>query len=340
MKEELGVGIIGYGVMGRTHAEAYAAAGREGIPNRMRAVFTQADMIRAAVGNLDAMVADVAELADVRVTGEVDELLSDASIDVVSICTPTDTHIDLALRALAAGKHVFVEKPVALTVSEIVRLDAAAVEAGLVCLPAMCMRFWPGWPWLHNQIRSGDLGEVRSASFVRMGNPPDWGGGFYGDTARSGGALHDLHVHDVDFVQWCFGTPESVTSSGGALHITTMYHFPDGPAPVTAEGGWTGAQGFPFRMRYSVEFDETFVEFELGADPEVRVIQAGGIKALELPASSAYHEEVRHFLRVVRAEEAPRVTLADAATTARILAAEAGSAAAGGVRMPVEDGDG
>ena len=339
MSREIGVGIIGYGVMGRTHAEGYVAASRSGIPCRIRSVFTKAEPGAEARGNLEAMAASGPDLGGVRPAASVDEVLSDGAVDVVSVCTPTDTHVELAMRALAAGKHVLVEKPVALDAADIERLHDAAVAAGRVCMPAMCMRFWPAWTWLRDRIRDGGLGRVRSAGFTRIGNPPGWGAEFYGDVSRSGGALQDLHVHDADFVLWCFGPPEAVSSSGGAMHVTTLYHFPEGPAPVTAEGAWIGARAFPFRMRYAVEFDEAFAEFELGAAPELRLVRGGETHAVDLPATSAYHSEVRHFLRVVRAQEEARVTLKDAASAARLLAAEARSAGAGGARTAVPVGD-
>jgi hypothetical protein len=59
----------------------------------------------------------------------------------VSICTYTDSHVELALMALARGKHVLVEKPVSLCSSEVARLVVAARNSGLICMPAMCMRF-------------------------------------------------------------------------------------------------------------------------------------------------------------------------------------------------------
>jgi predicted dehydrogenase len=119
----------------------------------------------------------------------------------VSICTPTDSHIELAMTALAAGRHVLVEKPVALRSAEVARLAQAAAPAGRVCMPAMCMRFWPGWEWLKERIEAGEFGRVRSATFQRVGAPPDWSA-FYGDYARSGGPLHDLHIHDADFIRF------------------------------------------------------------------------------------------------------------------------------------------
>lgn len=339
MTDELGAGVIGYGVMGRTHAAAYVEAARAGISCRVRAIFTQADPAVAPEGNLEAMAVGPG-LEDIPVSDDIDALLADDSIQVVSICTPTDTHIGIALAALAEGKHVLVEKPVALEAADIERLAAAAATANRHCLPAMCMRFWPAWTWLLDRVRDGSLGAVRSAAFVRVGNPPSWSREFYQDLDRSGGALHDLHVHDVDFLHACFGVPDAVSSSGGITHVSSLYHFAGGPAPVAAEGGWLLARGFGFRMRYHVQFDEAWAEFDLGAVPELRLTRDNETTAIDVGPDSAYGAEIRHFLRVVRGDEAPRVTLEDAAVAARIIAAEARSAAAGGARTAVPRGTG
>jgi len=125
-------------------------------------------------------------------------LLADEAVDLVSICTHTDTHVDLAIAALRAGKHVLVEKPVALRAADARRLVDVAAGANTLCMPAMCVRFWPEWAWLKQRIDDQAYGPVRSAVFQRLGGTPPWAQEFYGDVARSGGALVDLHVHDAD----------------------------------------------------------------------------------------------------------------------------------------------
>ena len=144
-------------------------------------------------------------------------------------------------------------------ISGIVR-DAA--EAETLCMPAMCVRFWPGWSWLRERVVDGSLGAVRSAVFRRLGTRPGWAK-FYADVERSGGALFDLHVHDTDFVQWCFGTPASLSSTGSLDHLTTLYRYPGGPPHVVVEGGWDHAPGFPFQMRYTVIFEHATADFDL-----------------------------------------------------------------------------
>ncbi|MEO0631512.1 MAG: Gfo/Idh/MocA family oxidoreductase, partial [Planctomycetota bacterium] len=199
------VGIVGFGFMGRTHASAYRwAAEHAKLPveitmvadGRGEAAF---DATGGNIGDDDMPI----RASDVRTVTDARELFASDDVDLVSICTPTDTHVDLAIAALEASKSVLVEKPVATSTDAIERLavaaDAARSTSGVTCSPAMCMRFWPEWAWLKSTIESGELGPVHSASFSRLGAAPAWSG-FYADESVSGGAILDLHVHDVDFI--------------------------------------------------------------------------------------------------------------------------------------------
>ena len=96
-------------------------------------------------------------------------------------------HVDLAIAALEAGKHVLVEKPVAVTADEVRRLAEVDARTDALCMPAMCMRFWPAWTWLAERVREGTYGAVRSAAFQRRATPPRWGGGVYEDDSRPRG---------------------------------------------------------------------------------------------------------------------------------------------------------
>lgn len=321
----VGVGVIGLGFMGRTHCAAYAAARRAGLPVRIAAVCDQrgAAARGGAAGNLHAAGSELELDAGVFETADPAAVFDRPDVDLVSICTYTDTHAPLAEAALRAGKHVLVEKPVALAAADVRRLVDIARQVGRVCMPALCMRFWPGWDWLREQIVSGAYGAVRSAVFRRLAAPPPWSRDFYGDAARSGGALHDLHIHDADFVRWCFGDPQAVLSTGSLDHLTTLYRYPAGPPHVVAEGGWDHAPGFAFKMAYTVVFERATAVFESGAAPELRLIRAGQAEPVALEAATGWELEIRHLLEVLLGRMGgPAVALADAEAVARLLAAE------------------
>lgn len=337
----LGVGVVGLGFMGRTHLAAYAAAARDGVGCQIVAL---SDMDRARIaaasqpsggtggaGNLDTggQKARLFDPAQVKSFTDPSSLFRDPGVRLVSICTHTDTHVDLAIAALRAGKHVLVEKPVAIRADDVRRLADVARTSNRLCMPAMCMRFWPGWTWLKDRVRDGSLGPVRSAAFQRLGAPPDWGQNFYRDPTRSGGSLFDLHIHDVDAIYWLLGMPTEVSSTGSHAHVTTLYRFADGPAAphhVAAEGGQDHAPGFGFRMRYTVVFERATAEFDLGRAPSpLLVYRDGRTETPSVPALSGYDGEVRHLIEAIHTGRPARelaATLEDAVAVTRILEAE------------------
>ncbi|MEX1024731.1 MAG: Gfo/Idh/MocA family oxidoreductase [Planctomycetota bacterium] len=333
----LGVAVVGLGFMGRTHVDAYRAAHAAGFANRLVAVADRSADLSGArpgvKGNLER--ADTAPLFDaerVFVTRDVDEVFRHPDVDLVSIATHTASHVELALTALAASKHVLLEKPVALFATDVERLLEAEAAASSWVMPAMCMRFWPGWSWLKEAVASGEHGAVRSLVLRRLAFPPNWSPGFYRDAAANGGALMDLHVHDADLVRWLFGEPERVRSTGTLDHLTTFYEFPDGPPHVVAEAGWDHAPGYAFRMAYTAIFERATVEFELGHDPTWTLSADGERRVLSLPPETGYDLEVRHALDCAARGVRPAPTLAEAAGLAHMLDAERRSLATPGAQ--------
>ncbi len=329
MSSPLGVGIIGLGVMGRTHIKAYHAANARGLPCRLIAVCSadpsQLSGEAAASGNLKSMAGSerVFDPAQVRTTTNPADIAANPDIDIVSICTPTDTHADLAIMMLRAGKHVLVEKPLALTTDAVRAVADAARASGKLCMPGMCMRFWPGWDWLKARVQDGSFGRVTSAVFTRVGSRPDWSREFYHDSERTGGAMFDLHVHDADIILWLFGPPRAVRSMGSIDHITTLYDFgPSGPRHVSAEGAWVSSAGFPFRMRYTVEFQNAVADWDLMRPDQLILVRDGKAEPVPLPAVSAYDEEVAHFVRVIHEGRELRAGIPDAMLVTQLLEAE------------------
>jgi predicted dehydrogenase len=162
------------------------------------------------------------------------------------------------------------------------------------------MRFWPGWDWLKARVSEGTYGKVVSAVFTRVGSRPEWSREFYHDPERTGGAMFDLHVHDA----YEFGPP-----TGGPRH-------------VSAEGAWVGSRGFPFRMRYTVEFEGAVADWDLSRDPQLILVRDGKAEGVALSGASAYDEEVAHFVSTVASGGETRATMKDAVMVTRLLEAE------------------
>ena len=228
--DNINIGIVGLGFMAAMHIRAYRQIDGANVaaicdldPERLKGDFTEIS------GNIDSDNPVKLDMSQVKAYQDFDELLDDDSIDAIDICTPTRTHLRMAKPALASGKHLICEKPLARTVAEAEELAAAAEEANGQFMVAMCLRFWPQWAWLKETVDSGRYGKVQAAHFQRIAEPPAWGQAIYFDGETSGGALFDLHVHDTDFVQHVFGRPKSVYSTGfskvsGAVdHVLTQY---------------------------------------------------------------------------------------------------------------------
>src|SRR4051794_8087178 len=182
--------------MGRVHYGTY-----EKLPGAQVVAIADADPRRAkgdlsgGWGNLEADKANQLPMDRIRGTTDYRELLSWADVDAVDICLPTPAHVSIAPEALAAGKHVVCEKPLARTSADAkIIADAAARHPNQVFMPAMCMRFWAEWEWLKRAVADGRYGKVRSATFRRVGSIP---AGWFRDGKASGGGLLDLHVHDT-----------------------------------------------------------------------------------------------------------------------------------------------
>ena len=156
-------------------------------------------------------------------------------------------------------------------------------------------------------------------------------------TARSGGAIFDLHVHDADMVCWLFGTPDSVRSIGDDRHVATQYMYRDGPS-VQAEGGWLNDPAFPFRMSYLIEFERAVVTFDSSRNPAMVLHSSGRQHPISLSPDSGYHHQAATMVRAaVSLDAAGLPTLQEALQVTRLIACERRSAAEGrGVAFPAD----
>ncbi|MEO0514194.1 MAG: Gfo/Idh/MocA family oxidoreductase [Planctomycetota bacterium] len=329
------IGVIGLGMMGGTHLDAYAKLDQAHVIAVADADEERRTGRATAAGNIEGQAQGGFDFSAVKQYADAAELIADPEVELVDICLPTPLHVRFAIQALEAGKHVLIEKPIARHAEDAARLVAAAEAAPGLAMCAMCMRFWPGWDWLKRVVDEQTYGKPLAAHFRRVTSHP--GGPFYIDGEQCGGAILDLHIHDSDFVQHTFGMPEAVFSQGYSKHtgqtdhVVTQYLYgQDGPM-VSAEGGWAMQDGFGFEMQYTVNFEKATAVFDLGAEHALNVIASDGQKTpIELPAGMGYDHELAYFLDCIAKGVAPQVvTLEDAARSLRLVEAEARSIATG-----------
>ncbi|MCP3738600.1 Gfo/Idh/MocA family protein [Rossellomorea sp. BNER] len=142
------------------------------------------------------------------------DLLNDPQVDAVSICTWNNSHAEISIAALDAGKHVLVEKPLCKTVDEALRVEEAVKNNGKVFQIGFVRRYASNTKVLKSFINSGDLGEIyyaKASNLRRLGNP----GGWFADNERSGGGpLIDLGVHIIDLCWYLMGKPKVKSVTG------------------------------------------------------------------------------------------------------------------------------
>jgi myo-inositol 2-dehydrogenase/D-chiro-inositol 1-dehydrogenase/scyllo-inositol 2-dehydrogenase (NAD+) len=133
-----------------------------------------------------------------------EQALADAAFDGVVITTPTFTHAELAVLAASSGKHVFCEKPMALTVEECDEMSAAAEQAGVVLQLGFVRRFQPEFVEAKRKIEAGEIGEPMIVKSLTRGPglPPVWAH----DLRRSNGMLAEVNSHDFDCTRWLVGS--------------------------------------------------------------------------------------------------------------------------------------
>jgi len=326
------VAVVGLGFMGTTHLRSYldypsaqvvAVCGINRLPIN--------GVLSGVAGNIKK-AEDVTLAPNVKVFRNIEELLADPEIQLVDLCTPTAAHPEQAIAALNAGKHVLCEKPLARTSAVAAEIFKAAARAPGFFMPAMCMRFWPGWSWLKQMVAEKTYGKILAARFSRLSEMPAWGRKeTYSGGSDAGGALFDLHIHDTDFVNYLFGKPAGVFSSGvigkeGTIdHVVTHYYYAGGPA-VHAEGSWLLQQGF--RMSYTLHCERATLDFDTarGAGP-LEITEPGQpTRTVELEKTDGYAAEIRYFVDCVSRHSAPQiVTARDGLTALQICEAEEAS---------------
>lgn len=302
----LNVGLIGIGFMGRTHMTQYLRLEREGFPLRLtsicdvdakkfQGIFTE--------GNIHNPSTQF-DFSPYRLYNEVDRMLEEERLDMVDISLPTYLHAEVALKALRQGVHVLCEKPMALTTGEGEAMIEAAREYGKKLMIAQVLRFWPEYEYLKETVAGGRYGKVLSAYFFRGGNPPVW---TYNDWMvlenTSGGGMLDLHIHDIDMVNWLFGIPGSVATiarsvlPGSAYDIiSTNYTYPDGKV-VNSQIDRSLQGDFGFEMAFRVNFEGGNLVYDKRVLKDNPKDGKGFVP--ELSQDSGYYREIKYFAEAV-----------------------------------------
>lgn len=341
------IGIVGIGFMGMTHFE-----GAKGLKDAaVTAIATRNEKKLAGdwsdiQGNFGPRGSTETDLSGVKCYSDYRELLADPEIDLVDICLPTDRHEAVATEALAAGKHVLVEKPIAIELEAAERMLKAAADAKRLLMVAHVLPFFPEFRWVRDTVTSGTYGKLRAASFRRVIAPPDWSNDM-SDFRKLGGWGIDLHIHDNHYVGLLCGVPRRVFSQGllkeGFVnHVSTQYLYDDPELTVSCISGGIAAQGLKFNHGFELLLDEATIQFDAGTYGEDWVVNrplsvmtnAGEVLNPDPGGRSewcgAFTDELQAAVDAVQqGEEAPILSGKLAADALRLCYAEAESIRSG-----------
>ncbi|MCC6791607.1 MAG: Gfo/Idh/MocA family oxidoreductase [Thermomicrobiales bacterium] len=221
------VGIIGVGWPGQRHIEGYQKH-----PNAH--IVALSDVTTAAAERVKGEY----NVEGARVYGDYRELLADAEIDAVSICTPNFLHAPMAIDALRAGKHVLLEKPLAHSLADGERLAAeVAARPGQTFMIALNNRYRPDSILLKGKIEAGELGEIYYAKtgWLRGADEFTLRGWFVRREQSGGGPLIDLGVHMLDLALWFMGNPRPVSVTGSVYQQHNQFMRESTGADVDVE---------------------------------------------------------------------------------------------------------
>jgi len=319
--------VVGLGFMGSTHLKALRS-----IPNaEIVAVCTRDAQklqggLSAIQGNLGGASESV-DLADVAKYHEVRQVLQDPRVEAVDICLPTHLHAAVAIEALEAGKHVLVEKPMALDADSARRMISTAKRQERVLMVAHVLRFISAYEALRDLLQSDRIGGVRSAIFRRRCAAPGWGA-WLADPEQSGGGVFDLLIHDIDMCLYLFGQPEMISATGhealatGVDVITAELYYP-GDRTAIVTGGWHHPGTYPFSMEYTVVADGGTVEYNSCGRAPAWHRADGKTEPLTVAETDGYRAEVEYFLNCCEHRTSPELcppeASADAVALARLM---------------------
>jgi len=316
----LKVGLIGAGGISRVHADAWRALGATGYVTSL------------------AGAEEIADDYGFELVADVDTLIG--LVDIVDIVTPSSTHADFALRAIAAGRDVICEKPLAATSDAAAQVSEAAAAAGVRLFPAHVVRYMGEYRNIKRGIDAGRIGTLAVQRFSRAGAAPQtpW---FFSEST-GGGLIRDLMIHDIDQAIWFAGSVTSVFAVQNPPTVDDRV-----PAPVTSHivlthangvishihGSWV-APGMPFRTSVEVAGSEGRLRYDSAEDHTLRtdaVAESTGTDYLPpmSPQESPYYAEIADFVAALREDRDARVTPADGIRAVAVAEAAYASIAAG-----------
>jgi predicted dehydrogenase len=315
--------MLGIGGLGKVHTVNLQTLEKERGDLQLQAVAgaTAESFKQSVTLNLGTVDVSGVDISDCHFYADYKELLDNEKPDFVISALPTFLHEDAAIYALDRGAHVFSEKPMALTAAGCEHMLTAAKRNGKKLMIGQCLRFDPAFLMLKEYVEKNTFGKAYRAEFVRYSELPGWSwNNWILDPERSGGCVFDMHIHDVDLINWIFGLPKALRTAGtekraGRESIFTQYFYDD--LLVLSNADWSMQKTFPFETRCLVNFENATVIVE---NSSLTVYQDDTFFSPELSGEACFMREMRSFLKLVIDNEPCKITSAESVFASAKLA--------------------
>ena len=298
--------VIGAGMISYTHADAI-----KNIP----------DAVLCAVSDIDETAAKkLAEENGCKYFTDAEKMLREVELDAVIICVPTFLHEKYVSLCAIHGVNVLCEKPVAMTVEEAERIQQTVKDTGIFFMVGQVVRFWTGYTEIKEMADAGELGEVYMAFASRRSVFP-WRKTWIFDPKQGGGPMHDMHVHDIDYLRYLLGPMDYVYChaskgpSGYWDHVMTSIAYKNGQKAV-AEACFTMQDGYPFSFNLNVAAAKATIELNYSAGItinqrdsqkcEMKIYRKGKEPIKKQPELyDAYKKELEYYLDCLERQVEP-----------------------------------
>ena len=342
------IGIIGIGFMGMIHyygiqkvlgGKVTAICTRN--PEKLDGDWTSIQGNFGPRGSLE-------DLSDIKTYDDIDVILADPEIDLIDICLPTHRHKDVTISALKSGKHVLVEKPIAIDLDSANEMTRVADETGNRLMVAHVLPFFAEFSYALEAVKNGEYGELLGANLKRItsksADTPS-----AADVEKSGGPGIDLHIHDTHFIQLLNGMPDAVFSQGKLIgekytnYLTTQYIYKDNPVTISCSSGSISQKGRAFSHGFEIFLQKATLLFEsatLGGQPVISqpltiITDDGEVEQVNLGDTNpvdAFTNEIHHAVDAINNNSDPTLLSGDKARDALLLCyKEAESVRTGGI---------
>lgn len=320
----LNFAIIGFGGLGKSHFKNASEVAKEVGDIKLVALCdVEKDAFEKFTSTNISSDEESLDLSEYKLYNNAEEMFKSEKLDFVITALPTYLHEKIAVLAMKYGIHVFSEKPMAINLNQAQNMIDKAKEYNVKLMIGQCLRFSPAYITLKELIDSKKYGEVVRAEFTRLSKTPDWSWqDWMRDEEKSGSAILDLHVHDVDFINWAFGKPVSVTSFSTNSKLThesviTVYNYDDGRL-ITAKTDWAFPACYPFTAVFTVRFEKATVEYKGGK--LTLYPENGENSVIETDKTNCYVNEVVEFINCIREDRVSKINPPEASMSSIAIA--------------------